>query len=237
MTKYPLTPRQKNLLQEIAPGLRDESIAAMWEIGVMMGDTAINKIFLWFGNEEKPDVWANVAVGDFYAFEESKLLRITNTDKNGYPSKIVLNTQLILNAVDTNFDEDPWIARDRPVQQIAINANQSIVNVNSTLNHVTQTIDTSSTLPDEAKDELHELVQQLQKELSKISESMTDEAQALAELTDQLVAEASTPKPNRFKIQITREGMIKAAETVSQIGTRVLPLAVQIADIIQRHSG
>jgi hypothetical protein len=111
------------------------------------------------------------------------------------------------------------------------NVSGSILNVKSTLEHVTQTI---GALPGDeaAKNQLKQLIADLQAELAKVPPAQAGEAEAVAEAANDAVAKAAKPKPNKTSVQISAEGLKKAAENLAGVLPTVVMIAGKIATLI-----
>jgi hypothetical protein len=86
------------------------------------------------------------------------------------------------------------------------NISGSIINVKSTMEHMTQAI---GALPGDnaAKNELRQLIAQLEAELQKAPASRLADAEAIAEIANDLVEKAAKERPNRTLIQISAEAL------------------------------
>ena len=117
------------------------------------------------------------------------------------------------------------------------NFQAGILNIESTLTNVSQNVGTIPGIDQPAKDELKQLIEQLNAALQKAPAEKIEEAQALAETTKDLVEDASKPQPNKAKLQITLAGLKQAAENIAKVLPDVLPIAVQIATVITKSFG
>ncbi|MCA9939127.1 MAG: hypothetical protein KC418_10805 [Anaerolineales bacterium] len=88
---------------------------------------------------------------------------------------------------------------------------------------------------DEAgKAELAKLLQELQQKLQQVPAEKQEEAEAVATLAAELVQKAQAEKPNRTAIQISGEGLQKAAQNLAAVMPIVLTMAGQIVAAINR---
>ena len=110
----------------------------------------------------------------------------------------------------------------------------SILNIKSTLSNVQQSVGAIPTTDAAARNELSGLIQQLTDVLQKIPAEQQEVAQALAETTQALVNAAKEPKPNHTMVEITGEGLLKAAQNLAKVAPLVLPLASQIVETVTR---
>ena len=103
----------------------------------------------------------------------------------------------------------------------------SILNINSTLTHVKQSIN-SADLESRTKEALLELIDKLNKELQKAPKGIEEDADYVAESAKSFVETATKESPNPKMIEIKGEGLKKAAENIAQILPNVLNIALQI---------
>jgi len=110
----------------------------------------------------------------------------------------------------------------------------AIFNINSTLDNVNQTIDAAPRLSDTAKEDLKALVMRLQEELQQAPSDAAEAAEAVADSAKDLVEAATKAQPNKTRVTITRDGLIKAAENIASVVPTLLPIATQIAQHVQK---
>jgi hypothetical protein len=110
----------------------------------------------------------------------------------------------------------------------------AIVNVDSILTNLRQSIGADSTMDVAIRGELSELIDQLNQALEKLPSDSAQEAEAVAWAAESLVEAAIEDSPNRFKIEITREGLMKAAQNIATVMPIVLSIAEKIVSVIQR---
>jgi hypothetical protein len=106
------------------------------------------------------------------------------------------------------------------------------VNIQSRLDHVTQTVQQVQGLSDARKEELTRLLAELTKSLKDVAETRPDDADRVARTAELVVAEATKPKPDRGFLSITAEGLKKAAEAVADIAPTVLTVAAKVAAFV-----
>lgn len=107
----------------------------------------------------------------------------------------------------------------------------SIINIDSTLEQVTQTIG-SANIEDSAKKQITELIEQLKTELQKVSLDNKEEAEALADTAKALLDASTKASPNKATVKITAEGLMKAAENLASAMPKVLSIASGIVKTI-----
>jgi hypothetical protein len=110
---------------------------------------------------------------------------------------------------------------------------QSIVNVDSILTRVTQNIGSAPNMDEDSKKQLGELIEQLKVELQKIPPEKKDEADAVAKTAEDLVKAGTEVQPNKVLVQITADGLKKAAENILS----VMPPVLGIVKIVFQIAG
>ena len=110
----------------------------------------------------------------------------------------------------------------------------AIINIKSTLTNVQQSIGTMQTEDPEARKELEKLVGQLSEALQNVPENHKEDAQAVADLTQSLVESANTEQPNKTTLQITGEGLKKAAQNLAEVMPTVITIATQIVATVAK---
>jgi hypothetical protein len=104
----------------------------------------------------------------------------------------------------------------------------AILNIKSTLRNVTQTVNTLPGADESAKAELARLIGQLNEALQKVPAEKAEDAEAVADSAKALVEAANKPKPNKATLQITADGLKKAAENMAAVAPAVVGIATQI---------
>jgi septal ring factor EnvC (AmiA/AmiB activator) len=113
----------------------------------------------------------------------------------------------------------------------------AFINIKSTLTNVQQSIGDISTDDLDTRKELEKLIEQLNDALQKIPVEKQDDAQAVAETAKALVDVAKAEKPNKTMLEITGEGLKKAAQNLSDVMPVLLPLASQIVMTVMKLTG
>ena len=113
----------------------------------------------------------------------------------------------------------------------------AILNIKSTLDNVTQTVGQIPHASQSDKDELKGLIEQLNEALQQVPPEKAEEAEVVAEYARELVEEANTEKPKKARIQISGEGLKKAAENIAAVMPTVLTIATQIVATISKVAG
>jgi len=110
----------------------------------------------------------------------------------------------------------------------------AIINIDSALNNVTQTISDAPGLDPAQKSQLETLVMSLKADLAKLRESHGDEVKEIADALEKAVANAAKPPQERKKnlLQLSAKGLKEAAELVKDTAPSILAAADQIAKFI-----
>jgi hypothetical protein len=107
------------------------------------------------------------------------------------------------------------------------NVQNSILNVKSILEQVTQSIN-AAPIATEKKDELRSLVDQLNDILARAPEDKRDDADAVAEMLKNTMDKIAQPNPNKKALGISLGGIVTAAKGLAD----VLPIATKIGSLI-----
>lgn len=108
----------------------------------------------------------------------------------------------------------------------------AIVNVKSHLKNVTQTIGSLQRADEDARQELKQLVAELQQALEAVPSNRAQDAEKVALRAKQLAETAAEEKPDRELLEPMSDGLKKAATAVADVVPTVLPIALRIAEII-----
>jgi hypothetical protein len=117
------------------------------------------------------------------------------------------------------------------------NFSRAILNIKSTLEDVSQTVNNMPNVESSERQALQTLIEQLQAELAKAPPELEKEADAVAQTAKALVDTVSAEQPNPTMVQITGEGLKKAAENIANVMPIVLTIATQIVAAIGRMVG
>ncbi len=102
------------------------------------------------------------------------------------------------------------------------------VNIGATLSNVTQQVGTMTQAGADDKAELEQLIKQLEAELQKLPAEHQEEAETVAEFTQDMVAEAGKEKPKKSRLEITGEGLKKAAQNLAGVAPLIGEIAGKI---------
>ena len=120
---------------------------------------------------------------------------------------------------------------------ISGNIQNSILNIKSTLTNVQQSVGSISTDDETARQELQGLIEQLSQALQNVPDTQKEQAEAVAASAEALVDTAKADKPNKTLLQITGEGLKKAAENLSEVAPAIVSIASQVVVAIMRMKG
>ncbi len=111
----------------------------------------------------------------------------------------------------------------------------AIINIDSYLQNVTNTIGASDSLNSNEKTQLEALVKALGTALKPVEQSHKGETEAILEAAQRAVNVASKPAAERKKsiLDLTASGLKAAAETVKDIAPLVLTTALEVCRFIQ----
>ena len=113
----------------------------------------------------------------------------------------------------------------------------AMVNIKSTLTHVSQRISGLAHGEPADRAELQELIAQLQAALQQAPPEQAEAAEAVAKTAEALVEAAQADQPNRTMIQLSGEGLKQAAKNLAEVMPAVLVIATRIVETISRWVG
>lgn len=117
------------------------------------------------------------------------------------------------------------------------NFSGAILNIKNTLTNTIQTVNGMAQAAPDQKQELAQLIEQLQTALATVSADQAEAAETVAETAKDLVEKAAKDKPNKGTIQIIGEGLKAAATNLAGVLPTVLPIATQIVQTVQKLIG
>jgi predicted transcriptional regulator len=127
---------------------------------------------------------------------------------------------------------DPEEEGPAVVNNITITNNSGIINLQSTLTAVTQSISHADSLDSEAKTRLTALFEEFTKQLESAPPDKVEAAEVAAEQAKELAEELAKPKPRQSVLQIKGAGLIEAAKAVAAVVPIALTTAKQIVEFI-----
>ncbi len=113
-----------------------------------------------------------------------------------------------------------------------INDNKGIVNIGSTLTSVYQSLEVNSYINSSSKQEIEKLLQELESALKEVPDENADDAEVVAEMAKSLIENATKEKPNKKLIEISAEGLKKAAKDLAIIIPSVLLISEKLISFI-----
>jgi ElaB/YqjD/DUF883 family membrane-anchored ribosome-binding protein len=117
------------------------------------------------------------------------------------------------------------------------NIQNSLISVKSTLTNVQHSAANIPTKDEVARQQLQELIEQLSQALQNIPASKKEQAEAVAASAEDLVEKAKADKPNKTLLQISGEGLKKAAESLSEVAPAVVGIAGQVIALVLQMKG
>ncbi len=120
---------------------------------------------------------------------------------------------------------------------ISGNIQNSNLNIKSTLTNVQQSISALHGGDAADRNQLQTLIGQLQSALEAIPAEHKDQAEAVAASAQAMVENAKAEKPNKVLLQISGEGLKKAAESLAGTAPAVVSIAGQIVTAVMRLHG
>lgn len=136
------------------------------------------------------------------------------------------------------------VAKESQKQEIVVekqiiigSITDSIVNVDAILENVTQNIGSANNIDEAAKKQLTDLIEQLKTELQKVPSTNKEAAEAVAESAEEFVRAGTKGHPNKPRVQITADGLKKAAENMAGVMPTVLTIASSIVKTVFQLAG
>lgn len=109
----------------------------------------------------------------------------------------------------------------------------SILNIDSTLTNLSQSIDLRNADPTATR-EIKELIEKLNDVLKQVPSENIEDAEAVAQAAESLIDAATKQKPNKVTVEITKEGLLKAARNIALVMPTVRAIATQLVELIQK---
>lgn len=210
MVKYQLTPNQKEILRAAAKGLRDKTVKRQWNIYTHGGE--------WLGDGIKGFPGAiemGLTLTDLRDFEEYGFVRLLN--KNGGYYLYEVREQTILDAVNSDFEDPRSLLQDIPPTVIVEQGAGSYLNLTVSSQHVTQTINASTSLPDDVKVKLDEEAAILYERIGETQKSHPQESRTLEKHLRRLVEDVSEPEPDKQDVTESLSRLERAAQAFGSI--------------------
>ncbi len=228
MTNYRLTDRQKDMIRALVPGLQDGTIKTGWTVA--HGDGRIVAIGGFRNAEIQNNQWSDVNDGDLAAFVNCGFMNIEWRKQSQV--RYTLNEGNIFHTVDNDFEDS-----EQPrVNHVTISAgDNSIINYQSTLTNVQQSIGAATPLSDSDKAQLTDLIEQFKKVLAgaELPEDEAEEAEAAAQDVKDAVDQLNAGKPNRKIIKSRVDEFERRIEIVGRIVPPIIAIGAKIALILR----
>ena len=222
MSKLPLTDRQKEVLRVVSAGLRDGSIKTSWGYSPVISRDRI----ILFGFPRAAE--AGMKSDDMPVFERFGFIQRSIGDS------FTVFEQRIFDAVDSNFEEENP-ASSGFTQNVTIhNLSGSAVNIGTQLSNIRQVVGEMKGLDLSRKQQLDALLLELRQELSQLEQTNPTEAKRVAKAVGRVIDDVSDEEPDREGIQISLEGLQKAAQNLTEIAPKVFSLASVFIEFVRR---
>jgi hypothetical protein len=124
-----------------------------------------------------------------------------------------------------------------PSNNINIVGNRGIVNINSTLEKVAQSIEGTSSISAEKRQKLLTLFEQLRIILVNTPASHAEDAGVVADQAKEISEELMRPQLRASMLKIKGTGLIEAAKTIAIVLPAAIGVAKQIAEFISNLPG
>lgn len=108
------------------------------------------------------------------------------------------------------------------------------LNINSTLTESSQMIQNISDGNEVVKNELVDLIDELKKILAEVPKDLAEDAKTVAWAAEELIKARTLETPNSTRIEITKEGLKKAAINLASVMPTVLVIAGKIIEAIDK---
>lgn len=113
----------------------------------------------------------------------------------------------------------------------------AILNIKSTLNHVSQSVGALPHGDESLKAELQRLIAELSAALQQAPPEQAETAQEVAQSAELLVKTAGEDKPSKTLLQISGDTLKQAAQNLAAVMPFVLPIATQIVETVRKLVG
>ena len=117
------------------------------------------------------------------------------------------------------------------------NIQNSLISVKSTMTNVQHSVGSIPTEDEAARQRLQGLIEELSQALQNIPESKKEQAEAVAASAQAFVETAKADKPNKTLLEISSEGLKKAAENLAEVAPTVLSIATQVIMTVMQMKG
>jgi hypothetical protein len=236
----PFSPEQEALLSSLVPGLKLKIIGLQWGVSFSHEGTRIS------ANLRHKDInyvelgWGKATKADFNKFVQYKLF--TSEGVKGMYHQYTLDDVEILRAHERGFDFPDPLAPVQTVNNFSNNSFTGITNISSPIENSTQFIQNAATLDEDFKATFNRLVGDIAKVVADVPSEHKGEVETLETQVERLAEDVAKPKRNSTQVQITLDGLKKAAENLAKlvpaIGPIILPLVLELTkQVIALGSG
>ena len=97
---------------------------------------------------------------------------------------------------------------------------------------MTQTVNNAPAMPDNKRQELEDLISELQEALTTVAEVRPEDAQRVVSTVELVATEVVKEKPDKGFLNIAGEGLKSAAKVVEDIAPAVINVATRIASLV-----
>jgi hypothetical protein len=223
MVKYQLTTKQKDILRAASTGLHDGSVSSQWILVMNRSDLHQVKGF--------PNVVdLGVDETDFRVLLECGFLRARI--ESGQNRTFDVMEQRIHDAISSEFEDPGSPPLVAPTSGIRIEQGAgSNLNIAIHSKDVTQTINTSPSLPSGAKADLEREVEALYKQLEESQNTKPHETKSLEKHLKRLVEDAAETEPDRDDVTNSLSRLERASQALASF-TGIATSINKIGDIV-----
>lgn len=187
----------------------------------------------------KDEVWehinAELGTAAFRSLNDEGLLKsIIGSDSEGNQVSL---SRITSNGLEYLHEAEKGELTVNKIFSIGDISGTAIINVDSTLEQVTQNISSASNVDAEDKKQLTELIEQLKTEIRKAPQGEKESAEALADSAQSLVEAGTKAQPNKETIKNRADGLTKAAEKIAGVMPTVLKIATGIVKTVFQIAG
>jgi hypothetical protein len=124
-----------------------------------------------------------------------------------------------------------------PPPSVQVIHNSGILNVNSTLTDVTQSIQKNDSLPEATKENLLKLFEEFKASLASTPTSHSEEAEVAAEQAAVIAKEFERKPPRKSALEISGKGLVEATKALAKVVPGAITIAEKIASFVAGSMG
>lgn len=226
MPEYPLTTDQKQYLIELAEKFQ-QGMGSY--ITFARGDGRIIAGFASGGERISPPLPQEADLAEFHRLG---LMQVISYDSRGFPERVSFPQQMIMDVVSNSFEVHPSQRQGVDARTINVDTNYGNVGIDSHFEKIVQIVNSGASTPDETKERLNALFTQLGTELKQLPKECSSDKEAIEMYAEDVANALAVDKPNQTRLKISRDGLMKAAETVSKVAPKVVETAVKISVLL-----